>query len=246
MTTSPRISQIIAAKIGATAQLMNLVQQHGESLAQGMADQLELDHLSIQHPGKLLHDLMLAKIELLEESTRQMRDAELAYLEEQDDDISLRGRLAESSIELDRKLRLIRDNIRDSEGDNALQIYGLQDAPPRARQALVCYAHNVIELLSAHPYTFTGPLGQKLETRTVAVMLNDLLEPFALIVKDMDNEISELKSALARRNDAIDTWVDTYKGFLLHLQGMALMSARHDLVEEFIALTKKINDYVKL
>ena len=245
MPHKQRISQIIAAKIGATAQLMNFVQTHSETLCHSLSDLLELPSNQENAPI-VIQNLLMAKIELLEESTRQMRDAEMAYLEEQDDDITLRGRLAEASIELDRKLRMTRDHIRQSEGPNALQIYGLQDAPPRARQALVSYTHNVIELLRSHPYTFTGPLGQTMETRTVAVTLNDLLEPFARIVSDMDNEITELKSALARRNDAIDDWVHTYHGILLHLQGVSLIIDRHDLREELVVLTTKLNEHTRL
>ncbi len=241
--TSRRISQVIAAKVAATAQLMHFVQAHGPSLSQPLGDILTTS--AAFNAPEALHHLLMAKMELLEETTRQMRDAERAYLEEQDDDIELRGQLAEASIELDHKLRLTREHIRQAEGDNALQIYGLSDAPPRAREALVSYAHNAIELLTAHPYSFTGDLGQVLETRTVAVVLNDLLEPFAKLVDEMSNELNELRHALIKRNEAIDAWIDTYQGIALSLRGMALLTSQHHLYDEIIALTEKLTEFTK-
>lgn len=241
--TSPRISQVIVAKIGATAQLMHFVQMHGASLSQPLGDMLT-SSAAFDAP-RALHHLMMAQMELLEDTTQQMSDAERNYLEEQDDDISLRGQLAEASIELNHKLRLTREHIRQAEGGNALQIYGLSDAPPRAREPLVSYAHNAIELLTSHPYSFTGDLGQVMETRTVAVVLNDLLEPFSKLVDEMSSELDELRHALVRRNEAIDTWLDTYKGVALSLKGMALLTGQHHLHDEILTLTEKLTEVIK-
>ena len=233
--TALRISQVIVSKIGATAQLMSFVQRHATALSEPLGERLsrfgELDS-----PQQVIRQLLMAKMALLEEATRQMRDAERAYLEEQDDDITLRGDLAEASIELNDKLRLTRDHIRRAEGDNALQIYGLSDAPPRAREALVAYAYNAIELLSSHPYSFRGNLGQVLETRAVAVVLNDLLEPFSELVDTMSREIDELRGALLARNEAIDTWLGTYQGIMLWLQAISQLTEQHELLEELDTL----------
>ncbi len=180
-----------------------------------------------------IRSLILSQAEYLESLTDQMREAEEAYVSEQDDDISLRGRLAEASIELDRKLRLTRAHIRDSEGADALQIYGLVDTPPRARGALVDYARNAIDLMSAHPYTFRGELGEILETRTVAVLLKDLLEPFEALVERMNTEVDELQEALSERNVAMDDWVNAYRGVARTLEGFCWLSGKFDLAEEY-------------
>jgi len=226
-----RISIMVAKRLTETATLIATARENADILAEKLGQKLEgRDGFESTH----IKTVILSQASYLQEITSRMHEAEKAYVDEQDDDIALRGKLAEASIQLDHKLRLTREHIRSAEGPNALQIYGLSMTPPRARDALVSYAHNTIELLSAHPYTFTGELGEVLETRTIAVLLNDLLEPFEQLVDKMNIEVDELQQALGERNRAIDEWVETYRGLSKILEGFCRMAGMHELAENFL------------
>lgn len=225
-----KISQMVASRVATAEALTRAARDLAEELGSALGPQLGGRE---GFEARQLRALILSQADYLEETTRRMREAEQAYVNEQDDDISLRGRLAEASIELDRKLRLTREHIREAEGMSALQIYGLQTPPPRARAALVSYARNVIDLLSAHPYTFTGELGQALETRTVAVLLNELLEPFERLVHRMESEMSELQDALRERNAHLDAWVEIYRGVSRTMEGLCRLAGKREAAEHF-------------
>lgn len=238
-----RISIMVAKRLTETATLIAAARENADILAEKLGNKLAgREGFQPEH----LKTTILSQASYLQEVTSRMHKAEQAYVDEQDDDITLRGKLAEASIQLDHKLRLTRDHIRAAEGPNALQIYGLSMTPPRARDALVSYARNTIELLSAHPYTFTGELGEVLETRTIAVLLNDLLEPFEQLVERMNIEVDELQQALGERNRAIDEWVETYRGLAKTLEGFCRTAGMHELAERFIPSFERATKSVHL
>lgn len=235
--TDTQISPMVAKRLEDAATLIASAREHASRLAAKLDPKLgSYNALEPSH----VEALILSQVSYLESLTGTMQAAEQEYIEEQGDDIILRGKLAEACIELDRKLRATREHIQESEGPSALQIYGLTDNPPKARSALVSYARNTIELLSAHPYTFVGELGQQLETRTVAVLLNDLLLPFADLVTQMNTEMDELREALQHRNDAIDAWIDTYRGVSHTIEGLCRIAGEHELAEQFKPTSKRV------
>lgn len=226
------LSTMIVRRLEEASALSAFATSHADTLTHALS---ELDGRA-GFQGAQLRALILSQSSWLEELTQRMQAAERSYVEEQDDDIALRGKMGEVSIQLDRKLRLTREHILAAEGPNALQIYGLEKMPPRARDTLVAYARNTIDLLSAHPYTFQTELGEVLETRTIAVMLNDLLLPFQALVQRMNNEVDELQAVLLKRNDAIDAWVEGYCGLARTLEGLARMAGLYAIVEQCIIM----------
>lgn len=234
---------MVARRVIEAVKLIAAAREHAAELAQSLRPILAGRE---GFEGAQIEAMILSQADYLEDMTTQMRRSEQEYINEQDDDITLRGRMAEASIDLDRKLRLTREHIRGAESSSALQLYGLTEAPPRARQALVNYTRNAIELLSARPYTFTGELGESLETRKVALLLHELLDPFAQLVGKMDTEMSELQQALQTRNRAIDEWVEAYCGVGRSLEGLCQLAGERELAEKFSPNFKRVTGSLNL
>ena len=218
------MSAMVSQRLAAADVVVVAAREHASDLSASLHDVLGL-------PAEQIRALLVAQADLLERACTTLKECEHIYIEEQDDDVSLRGRIAEAGIELDQKLRMVRENIRTFESEDALAIYGLDEAPPRAREALVGYAANAIQQLRAHPYQFTGELGQVIDTRKVAVLLGDLLEPFETLVAEMSEEMNQLREALDARNSAVDIWTDTYQGVAGTLEGMLRLARKYTLAD---------------
>ncbi len=218
------LSPMVVQRLETATFVIETARAHANELSGSLASSLGV-------PGEHLHALIHAQANLLETAGLEMERCERDYIDEQDDDVSLRGKIAEAGIELDHKLRLTRDHIRTFESEDTLIIYGLDEPPPRARKALVGYAKNAVAQLHAHPFRFSGELGQVIDTRKVAVLLDELLEPFELLVSEMNKEMSQLRVALDARNCAIDRWTDTYQGVSCSLEGLFRLADLHLIAE---------------
>lgn len=217
-------TQMVTERLMATEHIVDIINTHIDLVVERLsARATHHDVLQPQH----IHAFLVNQLEHLEAVTTTMRDLDTAYVTEQDDDVSLRGKLAEVGIELDRKLRLTRDSIRDLDSPETLEIYGMAERPPRARHALVSYADRIIQLLRAHPYQFSGEIGQVIDTRKVADVVEESLQPFKELVDQMSREMNDLQRALQARNQAIDDWVDTYQGVCHCFEGLFRLADLH-------------------
>jgi hypothetical protein len=224
MASMKTLSPMVTQRLDTAKIVIETTRSHASELAAALATTLDV-------PQDHLLTLIHAQAALLERASEEMERCERDYVAEQDDDVSLRGKIAEAGIELDHKLRLTREHIRSFESDDTLAVYGLDQPPPRARAALVGYAQNAILQLRAHPFRFSGELGQVIDTRKVAVLLDGLLEPFDHLVTEMSQEMSQLRASLDARNAAVDAWTDTYQGVSCSLEGLFHLAGLHHLAE---------------
>lgn len=215
--TMKQNTQMVTERLDASRRIIDTIHSNLDVITQRLTERaVSHDILGSEHIDAFLH----LQIEHLQQLSESMRTLDMAYVTEQDDDVSLRGKLAEAGIELDRKLRLTRDSIRDLDSHETLQIYGMADRPPRARHALVAYADRIIQLLRAHPYQFSGEIGQVIDTRKVASVIEESLQPFKNLVDQMNREMNDLQEALRARNQAIDDWTDAYQGVCHCFEGL--------------------------
>ncbi len=217
-------TQMVTERLLAAEHIVDIIHTHLDLVVERLAARATAHELLGPHH---IHAFLLNQLEHLEGVTTKMRDLDMAYVTEQDDDVSLRGKLAEVGIELDRKLRLTRDSIQDLDSHETLEIYGMAERPPRARHALVNYADRIIQLLRAHPYQFSGEIGQVIDTRKVADVVEESLQPFKELVDQMNREMNDLQRALQSRNQAIDDWVDAYQGVCHCFEGLFRLSGLH-------------------
>lgn len=179
-----------------------------------------------------------AHLERLAALTDQLSLKEQAYDEEQADDAALRGQIAEVTLTLYQTLSRTRDRIVEVDGPDTLQIYGMQERPPRARAALVQYCRHTINLMRAHPYTFHDDLGELVDTRRVATFLQELFEPLETLVSQMDHELDDLQEALRQRNASLELWTDLFHGLCTMLEGFFTICGNHDVAEQLKRLSR--------
>lgn len=222
--------QLIQNRQEKTDQLIALVEAHLWPL-QTDARAQELCSEPMLHMTK-------AHLERLAALTEQLSLREQAYDEEQADDAALRGQIAEVTLTLYQTLSRTRDRIVEVDGPDTLQIYGLQERPPRARGALVQYSRHTINLMRAHPYTFHDDLGELVDTRRVATFLQELFEPLESLVSQMDHELDDLQEALKQRNASLELWTDLFHGLCTMLEGFFTLCGNHDLAEQLRRLSR--------
>ncbi len=141
MASMKNLSPMVTQRLDTAALVIETTRSHTSELVGALATTLDV-------PEDHLLGIIHAQIALLEHAGEEMARCERDYVAEQDDDISLRGKIAEAGIELDHKLRLTREHIRSVESDDTLAVYGLDEPPPRARAALVGYACLVLLTLT--------------------------------------------------------------------------------------------------
>lgn len=216
--------RLITSRQDKTQQLVALLSDYLERYSKdAQAEQLgltQLAHLVKQHCDRL--------VALTEHLSRQ----EEAFDQEQSDDIELRGQIAEVALTLHQTLCTTRERLIEVDRQDTLQIYGLQERPPRARAALVHYSKDVINLMRAHPYTFRDDFGEPIDTRRVAARLQELLDPLEVLVSQMNHELDDLQEVLKQRNEALERWSDVFNGLCKLTTGFMLLTNTHDVAEK--------------
>lgn len=236
---------MVLERLDATQLTIHTVHQNLDEVCEALAPVLaHSDLLNTAHAQAFI----TSHLKHLECVAERMSACDLGYVCEQNDDINLRGKIAETGLDLDHKIHQIRDNIRNLDSNETLGIYGMAEKPPRARQALVAYAQQVIRLLRARPYQFSGEIGQIIDTRTMADILEQVLTPFQKLVDEMNKEMDDLQSALHKRNNAIDTWADIYQGVCQCLEGLFRLANKNiiaDALSPSFRRTAEFNAYNK-
>ena len=230
---------ILEERRAKTQQLSQLLDHHLAHACRGHQARLEADASQTGALTGTLTALVEHHMARLDAYVQDLDRTESLYAQEQDDDIVLRGQIAEVALTLHETLTRTRERIIEVDGPDTLQIYGLQERPPRARHALVHYCRRTIDLMRAHPYTFQDQLGEQVDTRRVASFIEGLLAPLETLVSQMNHELDDLQEALRHRNEALERWSDTFHGLCTLLVGLFALVDLQEGVEQVRRLQQR-------
>jgi len=233
-----RISKMVDERLTKAAHVVRMTREHMDELLEALTPIAAHDPgVDIEH----VRSFIASQLTYLERQSERLREFEERYVDEQHDDMSVRGEMAMRGVDLDTSLREARDMLREFDSETTLHIYGLVEVPPRARHALVEYARNAIVLLRAHPHRFSSERGELMDTRQVADDLDGQLEPFEALVTRLKNEIIDLREALDARNTAVDQWIDAYQGVCCVLEGLFRQAGLHETADRLSPSFRRIS-----
>ena len=157
------------------------------------ADELDTDVMKA-HLSSLLA--------LLERITADFEAANEGVTTDTAQDISAREDRTNTSSTLLKIISGGRARIRESLGEDALRIYGLDAPPPRDSDGLKHYTSQVITLLGDNPQKASDLFGGEFDTATVEAALEQRYQEFSAAMDTVEREKRETQAARATRDES--------------------------------------------
>jgi hypothetical protein len=179
-----------------------------------------------------LKEVLLALDAILKHDEQKLEAAELAYVAEQTDDVPVRDERDKRRDDLLTSAVRASGSIENKLGAQGLRRYGLDGTTPRAPRRLIKYVKNAVNLLGAHPQTATNEFGEKFDTEAIKKVLAEKSTALESTMTDVDREEKELKDALGRRNQALESWAPKYQGIAGVTSNAFKTIGRIDLAED--------------
>lgn len=176
----------------------------------------------------------------------KLREAELAYELELQDDAEPKARKVGLIDNATQIVEQARDAMRATLGEEALALYGLAGyVPRRSARAMIHYIEDSLVVFDQRPVEQEGAFGQVLSTARIADALRDLLDPLREAAQDVEREKREAIETREARDAARDTLHRLRRGFALIAQGHRVLADAEDLIDELRPARRRHKDTSK-